>query len=67
MDTPIIVILALGSISVGLFIWLIILDSELEQSRGYAKRLEREKNRLALQLDAVKRQSTFELLRRYGG
>ena len=66
MDTPIIVILALGSISVGLFIWLIILDSELEQSRGYAKRLEREKNRLALQLDAVKRQSTFELLRRYG-
>jgi hypothetical protein len=60
MEIPIIGALLIGAVAIGLCVWVMILDTKLEQLQGYAKRLERANTLLDQQLAAAKRHAAFE-------
>lgn len=53
-------VLVTGVIAIGLCVWIIILDTQVEQLQGYTKRLQRANRLLDQQLTAAKNHAAFE-------
>lgn len=60
MEIPIIVILLIGAVAIGLCVWVITLEFQLDQIENDAQRVNRVIARLEQQLDAAKRHAAFE-------